>query len=63
MIFCLSKSLSTLRLDFEKNAVHLIDVNHSFEDLSELIAVILDPIVKELAIQIVGAEGGDFSEL
>lgn len=51
-----------LPFDLKQNMIHLVDKDHSLEDLSKLLCVILDLLVDQLAIQIESPECGHLVE-
>ena len=55
--------IGTLSLDFEEDGVHLVDVDHSFEDFVHVIKVELDFFVKEVTLEIVCTVGGYVFEI
>lgn len=52
-----------MSLDFEEDSVHLVDVDHGFEDFVHVIKVELDFFVKEVTLEIVGTVGGYVFEI
>lgn len=45
-----------MTLDFEKNVIHFINENHSFEYFCEFITIILNIFINQFTIQIVSSE-------
>ena len=50
-------------LNFEEDGVHLVDVDHSFEDFVHVIKVELDFFVEEVTLEIVSTVGGYMFEI
>ncbi len=50
-------------LDFEKDGVHLIDIDHGFEDFVHVIEIELDLFVEEVTVEVVCTVGGHVFEI
>lgn len=52
-----------MSLDFKEDSIHLIDVDHGFEDLIKIISVKLHIFIEEFSVEIISSIGRNVGEI